>query len=270
MTDQIPLTLIKLGGAVITNKEIPESVRDEVLQRLVREIASAWKEMQGRLIVGNGAGSFAHVPAGRYKTIDGFMHDESRIGMAITQDAAARLNRIVVHALIDQGIPAVTVAPSSTFVTSRKQMDAWFPTVLTTQLSNGLLPVVYGDVLADTKQGCTIWSTDTLFSFLARELPKHDYTVDQIIHVTEAGGVWKDVQTKEIYQQITPAMIEEIQASMVDTKGFDVTGGMWHKIKESIELAKLGISTRIVSGLQPQVVYNTIRGLATAGTLITK
>lgn len=272
------ITLLKLGGAVITNKEIPESVREDVLARLVTEIARAWKEKEGYLILGNGAGSFAHVPASRYKTMDGFIHEESRIGMAITQDAAARLNRIVVHELINQGVPAVSLAPSNTILTDHRKAKTWFSDVLLSYLESGLLPVVYGDVLSDVSQGCTIWSTDTVFAFLARELPAHNIDVHAIVHVTEAGGVWVNseqtpenrLQEREIYTTITPSMKEQVKASMTDTKGFDVTGGMWHKISEALELVNLGVNTQIVSGLRPNVVYNTLRGDTTIGTRITK
>lgn len=264
------LTLLKLGGAVITNKEIPESVREEVLSRLVDEIARAWSKKPGTFILGNGAGSFAHVPAGRYKTMDGFIHEESAIGMAITQDAAARLNRIVVRSLVEAGVPAVSVAPSSIILTDHKKAKTWFGDVLVNHLERGLLPVVYGDVLADVSQGCTIWSTDTIFSFLSRELPALGYSVSNIIHVTEAGGVWKDLQTKEIFPMITLSMREEVRESMTDIKGFDVTGGMWHKIQEALSLAEMGIQTRIVSGTQQKVVYNTLIGDVSFGTVITK
>lgn len=264
------LTLLKLGGAVITNKEIPESVREDVLFRLVDEIAKAWVKRPGAFILGNGAGSFAHVPAGRYKTMEGFIHEESVIGMAITQDAAARLNRIVVRSLIEAGVPAVSVAPSSFILADHKQGNKWFGDVLINHLERGLLPVVYGDVIADISQGCTIWSTDTVFSFLSRELPVLGYNVKDIIHVTEAGGVWKDLQTKEIFPMITISMRDEVRGSMTDIKGFDVTGGMWHKIQEALSLAELGIQTRIVSGTEQKVVYNTLLGDASFGTVITK
>lgn len=272
------VTLLKLGGAVITNKEIPESVREDVLARLVTEIARGWKEKKGYLILGNGAGSFAHVPASRYKTMNGFIHEESRIGMAITQDAAARLNRIVVHELINQGVPAVSLAPSNTILTDHKQAKRWFSDVLLSYLEHGMLPVVYGDVLSDVEQGCTIWSTDTVFSFLARELPKLGITVNKIIHVTEAGGVWVNssqdsglrTQEKEIYETITPEMRELVRGSMTDIKGFDVTGGMWHKISEALELVELGIPTQIVSGLTPDIVYRTLLVETQHGTRITK
>lgn len=271
------IVLVKLGGAVITNKDIPESVRRNTLKRLIKEIVLARKEKNLTILLGNGAGSFAHVPAARYKTKEGFISTESRMGMAITQDSAARLNRVVVRSCLTRGMPAVTLAPSSVFVTKKGELAHFFPKVLEQYLASGLVPVVYGDVIADLVQGCTIWSTDRIFTFLARELESKGWEIDQMIHVTEAHGVWKTGQEeknkeedREIYATITPANIDEVRASMVNIKGFDVTGGMWHKIEESLSLADLGIETRIISGLVPGALYDTLMGDKNIGTRIAK
>jgi isopentenyl phosphate kinase len=51
------ITLIKLGGSIITNKDIPMSLRSHVLSRLVAEIAKVKKELEAKgelLIVGHG------------------------------------------------------------------------------------------------------------------------------------------------------------------------------------------------------------------------
>ncbi len=274
------VTLLKLGGAVITNKEIPESIRTDVLDRLIGEIARARKEKEFLLVLGNGAGSFAHVPASRYKTLDGFIHEESKMGMAITQDAAARLNREVVTTCLTHGLPALTLAPSNSLVTDHKQAKTWFSEVFEEYLRKGMLPVTYGDVLIDQSQGCTIWSTDKVFSFFAKEFEQRGWEVDEIIHVTEAEGVWtqsdpqsiteKQSQKKEIYTKITPEMTEEVKSAMTDTKGFDVTGGMWHKIEEALSLTELGITTRIISGIIPNNLYKVLLGDTSIGTQITR
>ena len=262
------ITFIKLGGAVITNKDIPESIREGVLDRLVEEIARAQKETGKIYILGNGSGSFAHVPAARYKTMEGFIHDESRMGMAITQDSAARCNREVVKVCLRHGLPAVTLAPSNSLVTKKKTVAHFFSEVLREYLKKDLLPVAYGDVLVDQEQGCTIWSTDKVFGFLARQLKKDGWRIDQIVHVTEAEGVWKD-ESKQIYPVITPHMKDEVKKSMVDTRGFDVTGGMWHKIEEALALTDLGMTTRILSGLKENTLYEVLLGNASIGTTIT-
>jgi len=271
------LTFIKLGGAVITNKEIPNQMREEVLFRLVQEIGRARKQTNQTFIVGNGAGSFAHVPAAHYKTMDGFINSESKMGMAITQDSAARGNREVVKAFLIEEMPAVTVAPSNSIVTKNRAADSSFIDVIDEYIRLGMIPVTYGDVLVDREQGCTIWSTDTVFNFLAGEFQTKGWQIDQIIHVTEAEGVWPmhDGQfvmhngRKVIYPAITPDMRDEVRASMTDTKGFDVTGGMWHKIQESLSLAEAGITTKIISGLKPNALYNTLMGDQSEGTTIT-
>lgn len=273
------VVLVKLGGAVITNKEIPNQLRREVLYRLVKEIAQAQKEKNLCLVIGNGAGSFAHVPASRYETIKGFISDESKIGMAITQDSAARCNRLVVKACLEQELPAVTLAPSNSLVTNQRQAEHYFSKVFEEYLRLGLLPVTYGDVIVDTDQGCTIWSTDKVFTFFARKFVEAGWEVKKIIHVTEAEGVWKAVDgtietsengEKVIYDRITPDMKDEVKAAMQEVKGFDVTGGMWHKLEESLSLTELGIESHIISGLKPGVLYQALIGEAAGGTVITR
>jgi isopentenyl phosphate kinase len=265
--DTKSVVLLKLGGAVITNKEIPNQLRIDVLKRLVSEIAQAKKEKDICLVLGNGVGSFAHVPASHYKTIDGFISDESPIGMAITQDSAARINRAVVKMCLEHELPAVTVAPSNSLVTASRQASSYFSEVFEEYMRRDLLPVTYGDVIADRDQGCTIWSTDTVFSFFARQFHQNGWKVDHIIHVTEADGVWKNTE-KEIYSHISPSMREEVKKNITATKGFDVTGGMWHKIEESLSLTDLGIKVTIMSGLKPGNLFKALTGDTTIGTTI--
>lgn len=261
------VTLIKFGGAVITNKEIPNQLRPEVLSRLVSELSRAWTSKHNYIVLGNGVGSFAHVPASRYETSKGFIREDSRIGMAITQDSAAQINRLVVQECLAQSIPAVTVAPSNSLVTRNGQAASYFTDAFEEYLRQDLLPVTHGDVLVDQTQGCTIWSTDTVFTFFAREFVARGWTVNKIIHVTEAAGVWKN-SDKEVFSVITPSMREEVQACMVQTKGFDVTGGMWHKIDEALSLTELGIQTQIISGLTPDSLYKVLVEESKIGTLI--
>lgn len=272
------MTLIKLGGAVITNKEIPNTLRSQVLESLVAQIAKAYNEGIKEICIGNGVGSFAHIPALRYKVMDGLIQNDSLIGMAITQDGAAQINRIVVQECIKRQLPAVTFAMSNALVTNKSSANSFCFDVLEQYIQNGCIPVTYGDVIADNSMGCTIWSTDTIFTFLSQQFLKRNWNVDHIIYVTEAEGVWKMKDgewemkngEKVIYETITPEMKEEVKKSMTQTKGFDVTGGMWHKLEESLKLAQAGIQTTILSGLVPNALYETLKGIRKHGTLITQ
>lgn len=260
------LTLIKLGGSIITNKEVPMMVREDVLTRLVREIARAKSESSEQMIVGHGQGSFAHSPALRYKTMNGFINKESPIGMAITQDSAAQLNRIVVKEFLSEQLPAVSFLFSNSMVTKKQHALHWSGDVLDQYLEKGLLPITGGDVLVDEEQGCTIWSTEKVLSYLAEYYQNNNHSVKKVIHVTEVEGVL-DSQGKVI-SKITRKNQNEVKKHINGTKGFDVTGGMWHKIEESLQLADKGISSVILSGMQKNNLYNCLVGKDFTGTVI--
>lgn len=259
--------LIKLGGSVITNKEIPMSLRHDVLSRLVSEIATTMKAQPDvTYVVGHGQGSFGHVPAEKYKTMNGFINAESRMGMAIVQDTAAQLNRLVVREFLEHDIPAVSLYPSNSLVTKNRAPDTFFTDVFEEYLKQGLFPVTGGDVLVDRGQGCTIWSTEEVLSFFAREFARRDWEVLRIVHVVEVDGVYDhDGRTVE---EITTKSWKSLQTAMKSTKGFDVTGGMKLKVEESLALAKEGIPSMIVSGLRPGNLQQALLGGTGVGTRI--
>lgn len=263
------ITLVKLGGSVITNKELPMHVRREALERLTKEIAEARAERPNELLlVGHGSGSFAHVPAGKYRTREGFVTDESVLGMAIVQDAAAQLNREVIAAFLAHGVPAVSWYPSNSWVTSRRVSEKFFDAVLLEYLKQGVLPVAQGDVLVDSEQGCTIWSTEEVLAFLAEYLTAKNWQVTRVIHVTEVAG-FLDLHG-QVVPKITPKNWPSLESALSTTKGFDVTGGMGLKVTESLRLAAKGIESIMISGLQPGNLYNALRGEVKRGTIVSR
>lgn len=260
------LTLIKLGGSIITNKEVPMMVREEVLTRIVREIAKAKTETGDTYIVGHGQGSFAHAPALRYKTMEGFIKKDSAMGMAITQDSAAQLNRIVVREFLSEHIPAVSFLFSNSMVTSKRKAFHWDSSVLAQYLEKGLTPITGGDVLVDESQGCTIWSTEEVLSHIASNFATDQYQISSIVHVTEVDGVLD--KNNQVIPEVSQENKDEIKNLINGTKGFDVTGGMWHKVEESLALSAKGVSSAILSGMSKNNLYNYLTNQKWVGTLI--
>lgn len=247
------------------------SLRLDVLKRLVGEIARARQELSLQktaplLVVGHGQGSFAHVPATQYKTMDGFINNESPMGMAIVQDSAAQLNRLVIREFLNAGIPAVSLYASNCLVTANRTPETYFTEVFEQYLKHELFPVTCGDVIVDTKQGCTIWSTEEILSFFAKQFQKKGWQVNKIIHVVEVDGVY-DLQ-KHLIPKITKENWQEVKKGITATKGFDVTGGMGLKVEESLALAGLGIISKIISGLKENNLYNALIGKPSIGTEI--
>lgn len=154
------LILIKLGGSVITDKKREFSVRKANILRLGKEIKSAIKSGKSKVIIGHGAGSFAHVPAHKYKTNEGLIGKNSLYGMAVTEDAARKLNSIVIKNFLSLGLPVFSFSPASFLISDAKIYSKSYLDPMKLALQIGVIPVVYGDVIVDKKIGCNIFSTE--------------------------------------------------------------------------------------------------------------
>lgn len=252
---------------MITNKEVPMMVRQHVLERLAREITRARSGSDDLYVIGHGQGSFAHAPALRYKTMDGFIRKDSVVGMAITQDSAAQLNRIVVKAFLAEQQPAVSFLFSNSLVTRSGKSQHFCAEVLDQYLEKGLLPITGGDVIVDSKQGCTIWSTEKVLAHLAEYyIHQKQFEVKRVIHVTEVEGVL--AADGSIFEQVHSENFAEVAKLINGTKGFDVTGGMAHKLEESLDLAQQGVDSYILSGLKKNNLYNALIGSDWHGTKV--
>jgi isopentenyl phosphate kinase len=84
--------------------------------------------------------------------------------------------------------------------------------------------------------------------------------VKEVIHLTQVDGVLDS--NKEVIPEITEENWEAVQESIYEPKGYDITGGMKHKIETALKYAKKGVTTRILNGEKPDV-FNQ------AGTTIT-
>ncbi|MEO1290635.1 MAG: uridylate kinase, partial [Chloroflexota bacterium] len=86
------VTMIKLGGSLITDKTQEATLRPDVLARIADEIAQIYNSHDLRLIVGHGSGSFGHFEAKRHGTIKGVETSEQWAGFASVARVASELN----------------------------------------------------------------------------------------------------------------------------------------------------------------------------------
>ncbi len=256
MTKENPLSpclYLKLGGSLITDKRRPETARLDVIDRVAAEIAAAREQIPGlRLIIGHGSGSFGHVAGKRYQTRTGVRSEADWYGFAVVADAAARLNRIVTAALLAADIPAWTIQPSVPVRCTDGVVSAGPESTVSAALSNGLVPVVHGDVALDSIRGGTIASTEEIFDWLAHSVP-----ASRLILLGEVDGIYSadpavDPNATRI-RHITPATVDALQAGLGGSHGVDVTGGMATKVAQSIGMVKRhpGIEIIVCSGLKP-------------------
>lgn len=267
----VDTAFLKLGGSLLTDKRHAETPRTDVIERLAAEIAQARQERPGmRLILGHGSGSFGHVYGRRYGTRQGVRTAEEWYGFAATADAAARLNRIVVNALLDAGVPAWGVQPSAALCCEDGHIVAGPETAVSAALQRGLLPVVYGDVALDSKRGGTIASTEEIFEWLAVHFPPN-----WLVLAGEVDGIYTaDPQIEPAARRIAeirPDTLAAIEAGLGASHGIDVTGGMLAKVQQALGMvaAHPGLDVIVCSGLMPGAVRAALVDPASApGTRI--
>ncbi len=262
------VTLLKLGGSLITDKSKPYTARPHIIKDLVRQIKEALSQKKDLLlIVGNGAGSYAHYPATLYNMSRGITISSQKMGFCMVQDGAARLNRIIVSALLQSGVEAVSLSPSS-FCTARGgKVHRMFLDPLVGLLEKRIVPVLYGDIIYDETQGSAIISTEVLLSNIAKKLLRRNIRVRSIIH----NGVTKGVLdlSGKVIPRITTKDFSSLKKVFTSVKGYDVTGGMMHKVKESLALTRYGIRSFIINGMsEKNVLKRALMGDVVLGTKI--
>ena len=260
------LQFLKLGGSLITDKDLPRTARLEVLDRLAGEIAAAFQQQPDlRLVLGHGAGSFGHVPARQYGTRQGVSTSAQWQGFVEVWREAVALNRLVMDALQRAELPAIALPPSASVLAEDGQVARWDLASLSAALDHGLLPVVYGDVVFDIVRGGTILSTEDLFAHLARALHPQ-----RLLLAGREPGVWADYPVcTRLVEQISPSSLPQIAASLYGSASTDVTGGMASKVLEMLALVGdvPGLESLIFSGETPGLVEQALLG-AHPGTRI--
>lgn len=262
------LILIKLGGSVITDKTKPFTARPLVIRRLAREIKKARKKLgkDTLFLIGHGGGSFPHVPAAKYQTQKGLINKDSVKGLSLTADAAIRIDRILIKEFLKVGLPAISFAPLSFFYARKNARQEHMLSHIRKCFDIGVLPVVYGDVIMDEKEGFCIFSAEKTLAILARELTG-SYKIEKFIEVGDTDGVYgKDGKT---IPEITAKNFSKVKRLITGSKSTDVTGGMIHKVKESLSLVKdIKTPTVLINGNIKDNLLKVLLGRRVLATII--
>jgi isopentenyl phosphate kinase len=269
------LVFLKLGGSLITEKTERYTPRPAKLRALAGEIRAAMTDLpELRLVLGHGSGSFGHYavrdhlnPGEFPPATDGRPRTDVRYwrGFAEVWYRASQLNRHVIEALHEAKVPAVSHAPSTAATSSGGVIASWSLASLRAALDSGVVPLIFGDVVFDDRQGGKVLSTEVLMWHLAHELRPR-----RILLAGLEAAVWADFPTRATpVIKITPVSFEEITDRIGASHGPDVTGGMKSKVAEMLSLVQSvpGLTVRIFSGEVDGNVRRALQG-ESVGTLI--
>jgi isopentenyl phosphate kinase len=268
------LAFLKLGGSLITDKDLPYTPRLDKLNVLAQEIkaalcsdrlAGSQKQTELKLILGHGSGSFGHTAGKKYGTRNGVHTPEEWAGFAEVRFQAAELNRHVMEALFKTGIPALSFPPSATIISRDGKVASYETAAIRMAMTNNILPVVYGDVVFDEIRGGTILSTEDVFGYLARELHPQ-----RILLAGLEAGVWEDFPARtRLVHAISSKSYEEMRKGIGKSASADVTGGMASKVEEMLNLVQQvdGLTVQIFSAEDAGNLTRVIEG-DLVGTLV--
>ncbi|MFW6220386.1 MAG: isopentenyl phosphate kinase [Nanoarchaeota archaeon] len=258
--------IIKLGGSLITNKNKPFTYNSQIVEKIIKEIKDSIPKIKEKIILTNGAGSFGHPLAKKYKIIDGYKNKESIRGFCLTQNAVSKLNKFILKELLKNKINALTIHPSS-IVTFNGNKFEMFDKTLINSIENNIIPLLYGDVIFDLNKKFSIISTEQIINLISKDLKKK-YKIKKIILAGITNGVYD--KNEKLIPTINNQNIKEILNNNLKSDGIDVTGGMFHKIKEMQNLAGKDIKIQIINGLIKGNLKKSITSNLNIGTTIEK
>ena len=229
------LTLVKLGGSVITHKDSsPPKINKANLTRIAEEL----KSYRGELIVILGGGAHGHQVAHSY----GFANPNSPKNQLLKGIPPIRHNMselafCVETSLNREGIPAIIIPPFCSVVLKKGTIYDFPTNIIRKALDNGLVVVTHGDVCFDEENAASILSGDTIAVYLAEKM-----NANTILIGTDVDGVLDDNPKLNPSAKHIPVINQENKDIILTKTGpstnTDVTGGMSKKVSELLEIVR--------------------------------
>ena len=212
------MVIVKFGGSLITDKS---SDKPKINRLHLEAIGKILNQKNYDLIVVHGAGSFGHPIAKKFGIATGLdgSHEQEK-AIKETREQVQELNNILCNYMNAEGISTASIAPSSTMTTNGPKEIIDFPFELFDRaLKENKIPITFGDVTQDEKQGISILSGDILMM----ELTKY-YEPLYSIFVMDHPGVYDGDPNNPDSKVKSVINIETIKNLNSNQKGADVTG----------------------------------------------
>jgi len=248
------IILLKLGGSLLTDKNTPFSLREEILESCLSQIIESKK----LIVLIHGGGSFGHPLAKKYQISRG-LNDSIKdqiMGLSKTHDAMNKFNSIIINKFLDKGYPAISIQPSSIFMQDFNEINIKSIDPIEKLLDLGVVPVLYGDILLSKDYSFSILSGDYIILKLCESI--QNFKVSKVIFAIEEDGIFiKDNGNKKLALKLTFKDLANIKLTELDQK-IDVTGGIKGKLENIEEILKLNIPVQIINGIKNNNVLKAL------------
>jgi isopentenyl phosphate kinase len=243
------MIIIKLGGSAVTDKRKEFTPRPVVIE----SVADQLLETEKQVILVHGGGSYGHPLAKEFELHKGFKDAAQLKGISQTRYSMTELNQLILSALIRKGIVAVSVQPSACFICSNRRISHSFVDPVTFLLKLSCTPVLYGDIVCDTKMGFCILSGDQIVSYLAQELKP-----EKVIFGLEVDGLYTRDPKYGDAQLVKDITFPDLISISGEETG-DVTRGMKGKLSEILRIK--GIEVNLINLTKEGTLLKAVRGI---------
>lgn len=224
------ITLVKIGGSVLTDKQRPLIFQHAYAHCVAADIRLS----RAVPILVHGTGSWAKAIGRHYRKDGGVFRDAT--GFQMTCWRIRRLQEAVTAALRDEGVVCCPLQANGIFHRARGVLDLYDTGPLGRLLDAGVSPLLCGDVLVEGPGIFRVVSSDAIAVAIARRM-----RVSDCVFATDVDGVWDSAG--QLIREVT-----EPGLAVGDSDQRDVTGGMSAKIAAALEIAATGARTTIVNG----------------------
>ena len=252
------IIILKLGGSLLTDKNKPFSIREDIVEDSVRQIVDA----REKLILIHGGGSFGHPLAKKYsimKGIDSSIPNQV-LGLTETHQSMNEFNSYLIKLFLEKKYPVLSIQASSIFIKDSQEVSASSMEVVETALDLNILPILYGDIILDKQGSFSIISGDQIILELCKNLDR--YRISKVIFTMETDGIYViDNESGEdciLATECYSDQLENLKLANLDQK-IDVTGGIKGKINFIQKICNHNIPVQLINGLKDEYIYKSLK-----------
>lgn len=223
------ITIIKIGGSVLTYKNQIGTIKRKRLEKIADELKSYLEKKNEKLLVVHGAGSFGHPLAKKYNISDPDSN-KNILGVGLTHVSMHHLSIMLCDSFLKRGLPVYPISSGSVLMQKGGRISSFKVDLIRKLLEKDIIPVLHGDVAIDEDTQFSICSGDQIISYLSNKLP-----TKRILFLTDVDGVYTEdpklSPNAELFRLLKKRDIQRVKFS-TENYQVDVTGLMRGKLKE--------------------------------------
>lgn len=256
--------IVKIGGSFVTDKNQPESLKEDRVRAIAREIVSAMASGNISLLLTHGAGSYGHIAAKEYQAKLGSNPQFGWQAFYQIRQDMIKMNLRMLQLFAEEGLFPITVQPSAIAMARNGRLSFIDTRNIRFLLDSDQIPLLHGDIVLDDKLDFTIASTEDQIQKLSDYIFFH-----RVVLISDVPGVLDSAGT--VIPEINRSNFSQIIDHLGGSAGLDVTGGMRSKVEQIFRLVQdnPSVQAQIISGdAEAGSIAKAIQGENRIGTLI--